>query len=435
MLSAHRFLINEARTLLSRLEQLKPFDLTMPMVGAAAISPAAMKGITNLIIRGNKELHQRVSSFIDSLAQSRGSLADPQTAQGHYALLKLRFNAILDQLDIYADVIGQRAEHHTGVWIAGLDVLAADALRILRPYAELPPMICYLERGHGAAIRRARTRLPGGDLAPAAVIQVPRERMIGTGIASSLIHEVGHQGAALIDLVGGLRAELRQKIDHDKPNRQAWQHYHHWISEIAADFWAVAHLGIGATVGLISVVSLPRYFMFRFRAASPHPYPWIRVLISLRIGGALYPHPQWARLERTWLSLYPLTDLAPQSRRATQQLLQALPAFVQLMIQHRPAALKGKTLPSIFPIASRQPQQLRAWYRQWERQPLAASTHPPTLFLAVIGQAHYDGKLGARRGSVWLSQQLTHWALARSEKRSSPAQVKAIGKLARPARA
>ena len=36
---------------------------------------------------------------------------------------------------------------------------------------------------------------------PVAIIRVPRERMVGHGIASSLVHEVGHQGAALLGLV------------------------------------------------------------------------------------------------------------------------------------------------------------------------------------------------------------------------------------------
>ena len=60
--------------------------------------------------------------------------------------------------------------------------------------------MCYLDRGHGAAIRRARARLPGGGMSPVAIIRVPRERMVGAGIASSLVHEVGHQAAALLDL-------------------------------------------------------------------------------------------------------------------------------------------------------------------------------------------------------------------------------------------
>ncbi len=430
MLPAKTFLINEARSLLSRLEQVKPFDLTMPTVGAASVSPEAMKGITDLIIRGNKELHHRVMAFIAGLERPQGRPPSPQQAQADFALLKLRFNALLDQVDIYADVVGQRAEHNVGVWVAGLDVLAADALRVVEPYHEPPPMVCYLERGHGAAIRRARTRLPGGDLAPTAIIQVPRERMIGAGIASSLIHEVGHQGAALLDLVPSLRRELLEQVEHDPQNRQAWQLFHHWISEIVADFWAMAHLGIGATLGLISVVSLPRYFLFRFRLDAPHPFPWIRVLLSIRMGAALYPHPQWHELEALWRRLYPLRGLDVRTRRIIEDLLRTVPAFVWLLIGHRPAALRGRTLASLFPIASRQPDQLRRCYRRWQRHPRQMGLAAPSLVFAVLGQAHGDGKLTARRESYLLSQQLTQWALARSENRNSPRQVKAISGMA-----
>ena len=95
------------------------------------------------------------------------------------------------------------------MWLSGLDVVAADALA-LPGYYDAPPVICYLDRDIGAAIRRARTRMPGGGENPVAIIRVPRERMIGTGIASSLVHEVGHQAAALLDLVDSLRPALRR---------------------------------------------------------------------------------------------------------------------------------------------------------------------------------------------------------------------------------
>ena len=40
-------------------------------------------------------------------------------------------------------------------------------------YYEPPPVICYVDRGQGAAIRRAKTRLPGGRDNPVAVIRIP----------------------------------------------------------------------------------------------------------------------------------------------------------------------------------------------------------------------------------------------------------------------
>ncbi len=207
------YLKNEALSMLTRLGQLQPFSLSTSMVTAAGPSNEALRAITNHLVSAKTELRQKVHTYLSQLkGEADETFNTAAEAQAAYAVLKLRFNNILDQLDIFADVLTQRSEHQTGVWIAGLDVVATDALVPQEGLYEIPPVMCFLERGHGAAIRRARTRLPGGDSNPVAIIQVPRERMIGSGIASSLIHEVGHQGAALLNLVETLRKELKSKI-------------------------------------------------------------------------------------------------------------------------------------------------------------------------------------------------------------------------------
>ena len=48
----------------------------------------------------------------------------------------------------------------------------------------------------------------------------------------------------------------------------------------------------------MSVVSLPRWFVFRPSGDDPHPTPWIRVQLSCAMGAALYPHAQWEALGR-----------------------------------------------------------------------------------------------------------------------------------------
>ena len=193
--------------------------------------------------------------FLDWL-KGEGRTASPEEAQRRFIFLRLKINAVLSQLDLFNHVITQRSENENGVWLSGLDVVSADALA-LPGYYEAPPVICYLDRGIGGAIRRARTRLPGGGENPVAVICVPRERMIGSGIASSLIHEVGHQGAALLGLVPSLKTEL-QAMQRQSRDPQIWQLWENWISEIVADFWAIARVGVVSTLGLIGVVSLPR---------------------------------------------------------------------------------------------------------------------------------------------------------------------------------
>jgi hypothetical protein len=292
---AHWMLDQEARALLARLDRVKPFVLTEPMLLAASLLPAAQIAIEHFLAKGRRELKERVQDFLGWL-HGEGGQASPEDIQRRFVFLRLRFNAVLSQLDLFNQVITQRSEYEQGVWLSGLDVVAADALA-LPDYYQAPPVICYLDRGVGAAIRRARTRLPGGGHNPVAIIRVPRERMIGSGIASSLVHEVGHQGAALLELVPSLQLVLRAK-QGDAREPLVWRLWDRWISEIVSDFWSVARVGIASTLGLIGVVSLPRPFIFRLNFDDPHPTPWIRVKLSCAIGDGLYPHPQWRRLAR-----------------------------------------------------------------------------------------------------------------------------------------
>ena len=187
----------------------------------------------------------------DRRRRPRRSVASPSC--------KLRFNAVITQFDLFNDVISQRSENEIGVWMSGLDVVSADALALPGGYYEVPPIICYLDRGIGAAIRRARTRLPGGGANPVAIIRVPRERMIGSGIASSLFHEVGHQAAALLDLVNSLRPVL-QGLQRGRASERAG------LAAVGAlDLRDRRRLLVGgasrrrrSTMGLMGVVSLPR---------------------------------------------------------------------------------------------------------------------------------------------------------------------------------
>lgn len=410
-----KFLTNEARSLLIRLDMIKPFGLTMPMVNAACVADEALRGITDLLLSGNQELKSRVHRFIERLKEEETITAEE--AQGHFSILKLRFNALLDSLDIFADVLSQRAEHETGTWVAGLDVLAADALKLTGNYIQSPPMICFLERGHGAAIRKARTRLPGGELNPVAVIQVPRERMVSSGIASSLIHEVGHQGAAILDLVKSLRIAISAAQEQSE-FKTAWTLYSRWISEIIADFWAMGHLGICATQGLINVVSLPRYFMFRIKTDDPHPFPWIRVKLSIAFGKAFYPDSQWERMESLWSEMYPLEKLDEKSHAIIEELLQAMPGFVMLLMEHSTNSTRNNPLSELFPYQSRQPARLRKLYIDWKQNSKGMNHAAPSLLFAVIGQARADGIINASIESKTLSQYLTQWAFLRSENRS-----------------
>jgi hypothetical protein len=407
---AARLLEDEARGLLTRLDQITPFVAHETMVLAAALPFPALRAIEGFLHDGRQRLRARVGQYLDWLA-GPGQDRPAAEQQRRFVLIRLEFNDVLAQFDVFTEVVTQRSEHRTGVWLSGLDVLAADALTVRAPGMERVPAVCYLARGPGAAIRRARTRLPGGRYNPVAVIRVPRERMVGGGIASSLAHEVGHQGAALLGLVESVRPALQQAAARGGPATQAWQLWERWSSEIIADLWSVARVGVASTLGLMGVVALPRPFVFRRALDEPHPIPWIRVKLSCAMGAELYPHPQWAQLAALWERFYP-AQTADAAMRALLALLEAqVRPLVTLLVNHRPPALGGRSIGEALRSADREPARLAALYRRWERVPALAERARPALVFAAVGQAKMDGRITPEQESRALAHLLTYWAL------------------------
>jgi hypothetical protein len=405
-------LANEARALLVRLGRVEPLARTLPRVAAAQAPPGAAELVDRQLLANRGRLRREVERFLAWLRGGEAGRASAAEGQRRFAALKLSFGAVLTELDLFADALVQRAEHGYGTWLAGLDALAADALRRPgAPYAA-PPVVTYLDRGHGAAIRRARTRLPGGGRSPVAVIRLPRERLVGSGLASSLVHEVGHQGAALLGLVGSLGEEIAAAAaGAPAGERMAWRLWRRWISEIVADFWSLGLLGVAASQGLIGVLSLPRFFVFRVSPHDVHPFPWARARLSLALGELLYPDPQWRRLARLWQGFYPPAGLPRETLGLLAALERSLPRFVRLLAGHRPPSLGGRTLAEFFPVAARQPRQLRRLFRRCRRFPAELARLPPTLAFAVLGQGKQDGRLAPGEDSATVARLLDFWAL------------------------
>jgi hypothetical protein len=129
------------------------------------------------------------------------------------------------------------------------------------------------------------------------------------------------------------------------------------------------------------------------------------------MGDALYPHPQWTAVARLWESLYPASDLAAETRAVLSALEAAIPEFVQLLINFRPIALRGRSLKEVMPLAERQPAVLAGHYRMWARSPELMHAAPPTLVFAAIGQARADGKISPETESNVLAELLSYWAM------------------------
>jgi hypothetical protein len=166
-----------------------------------------------------------------------------------------------------------------------------------------------------------------------------------------------------------------------------------------------------STLGLIGVVSLPKAFVFRLSLDDPHPMPWIRVKLSCAIGRALYPHPQWERIEGMWESFYPTDGLDEARRDLIDRIEAAIPEFIALLVDHRPASLRGRSLREVVDTEARQPQRLAALFAAWTQAPARMYRAPPALAFAVLGQARAEGRLSPEDESELLTRLLTHWAM------------------------
>jgi hypothetical protein len=197
--------------------------------------------------------------------------------------------------------------------------------------------------------------------------------------------------------------------ERDEP--LVWQLWERWISEIVSDFWSVARVGVVSTLGLIGVVSLPRPFVFRINVDDPHPTPWIRVKLSCAIGDALYPHPQWRKVAKLWESYYPVSELDDERRDLFARLEASFPDFVSVLINHRPKALRGRSILEAMNVEQRTPGRLAALFSEWSKAPRQMYRAPPSLVFAVLGQAKADGGLGPEDESDLLAKLLTFWAM------------------------
>ena len=226
------------------------------------------------------------------------------------------------------------------------------------------------------------------------------------------MHETGHQAAALLGLVESLRPEIqRARRGLAGPEKTAWQLWERWISEIIADLYAIARVGVSSTMGLMGLVSLPRAFVFRMAPDDPHPSAWIRVHLSCAFGDALYPDPQWRQLSEVWTSFYPADRLPADRIRVIRALLTTMPALVRLVLDYRSPALGGHALGEALRTDDRSPDRLVRLYRAWTADPSAIRGTRPALAFAVVGQARARGLLTPEGEDRLLGRLISYWAL------------------------
>ena len=83
----------------------------------------------------------------------------------------------------------------------------------------------------------------------------------------------------------------------------------------------------------------------------------------------------------------------------------------ELLVTHRPASLRGRSLAEALPLDERRPAQLASFYRASRGEHRHLREAAPTLAFAVIGQARGLGLITPEDESRTVGNLLTYWAL------------------------
>ena len=101
--AAIRLLTHDAGALRTRLEQVKPFALHMPMVGAAAPGLQARQEIDLFLESSKQRLRAMLSELLAWLTGPAGRAAEDHVAQRRFTVVRLQFQKLLTQFDLFAD--------------------------------------------------------------------------------------------------------------------------------------------------------------------------------------------------------------------------------------------------------------------------------------------------------------------------------------------
>ena len=213
------------------------------MLPAAALLPAAQSAIDHFLVLGRRDLRRRIHAFLSWLAQPESETASPEDAQRRFTMLRLKFNVVLTQFDLFSDVITQRSENETGVWLSGLDVVAARCAGAAR----------LTTRRRRSSATSTATSAPRSGARARACPAAARIRSRSCACrASAWSAAASRRRSCTRSVIRWRRCSIwsircapccRACSAAAGEHAIAWQLWERWISEIVADFWSVGRVG------------------------------------------------------------------------------------------------------------------------------------------------------------------------------------------------
>ncbi|MCO6491913.1 MAG: hypothetical protein J5I98_26085 [Phaeodactylibacter sp.] len=279
--------------------------------------------------------------------------------QHHFGETEVTLTQAYGFFDTYLDVLTQRHMPGLGPLLRGCDALALDAIRRPHPALALvePPLVS-VNRGFGASVAREGVRLPGDNLNPLALIEIPYARLQEKCNLTSILHEAGHEAMVRLGLKTTLPEMICAALSRQRASKELQQYFALWMSEIGPDFWTFLCSGIAAAGGIREILTLPPAMMYRISPADPHPPAWLRVLLNFEWCRQAWGDGLWDGWEREWLTFYPPGLAPPDTRRLLQEGRRFLPAVARALLHARFRTLGGKPLAALFDLAALAPARL-----------------------------------------------------------------------------
>ncbi len=212
----------------------------------------------------------------------------------------------------------------------------------------------------GAAVLRANLRLwDGTGVNPVAAIKITHHNLLRN---TALIHEAGHQAAAVV----GWNEELASKLADGLTGAPdgvagAWAS---WASEIGADAFAFVHTGYAAVAALHDVLAAEDAVVFRHTSGDPHPISYIRVLLGVEMCRQFYDAGPWDDLAQAWVTLYALAKAPGDTRALLEASLAVLPSIVRITLREPMRAFQGRSLAALINPDRVKPAALLAMEQQ-----------------------------------------------------------------------
>jgi hypothetical protein len=304
----------------------------------------------------------REGDLLQAALAAAVSPADLLTVRRQLLNFRNRYTRVEMTLVFFADAINTRTNPKISGYLKAYDILAFRSMAMLLDQLgkPTPSALSYFEKGIGASVLRANLRLwDGTGVNPVAAIKITRPNQDRN---TALIHEAGHQAAAVV----GWNEELASKLATGLPGAPAgvpdvWAG---WASEIAADAFAFVHTGYAAVAALHDVLAAEEPVVFRHTPGDPHPISYIRVLLGVEMCRQFYGAGPWDDLEQAWVTLYSLKNAPGDTRALLEASIAFLPSIIRITLREQMRAFDGRSLAALIDPERVKPETLLAMEQQ-----------------------------------------------------------------------